>query len=180
MIKQSKSSNLAKCAIAVVLACVSARICIPIATMPITFQTAVCVLISLILGSKYAFISMACYLLLGLIGIPVFVKGGGLWYVSELSFGYILGYLPTAIIAGAFQNKKITYKRALILSFLAVVCNYVVGITYFCIVWAFILKSAELWQAVFIYNITFLIKDIALCFVVAYVAKTLNTVFYKK
>ena len=63
MIKQSKSSNLAKCAIAVVLACVSARICIPIATMPITFQTAVCVLISLILGSKYIILVLLITLL---------------------------------------------------------------------------------------------------------------------
>jgi biotin transport system substrate-specific component len=46
-------------------------------------------------------------LLLGLIGFPVFAGfSGGLQHIYKPSFGFILGYIAAAYIAGKFKEEK--------------------------------------------------------------------------
>jgi biotin transport system substrate-specific component len=52
------------------------------------------------LGSKLGALSQLIYVVLGLIGIPVFTKGGGLSYIFEPSFGYLIGFILAACIIG--------------------------------------------------------------------------------
>ena len=73
--KVSAAQELAKCAIFVVLMTVAAYIKIPFWPVPLSFQTVICVLAGLLLGWKYGALSMLCYLMLGLVGVPVFTKG---------------------------------------------------------------------------------------------------------
>lgn len=62
-------------------------------------------LICSILGKKMSATSIILYLLAGLFIIPVFALGGGIGYITEYSFGYILAYFPAVILAGSLLKK---------------------------------------------------------------------------
>ncbi len=64
----------------------------------------------MVFGAKLSFYGVLIYVLLGLIGLPIFAAGGGLGYVLKPTFGFILGFLlstiPAGLIAKKFDNKK--------------------------------------------------------------------------
>ena len=47
-----------------------------------------------LLGSKWGFLSQAAYILLGLVGLPVFVSGGGLGALLQPTFGSCWAWRP--------------------------------------------------------------------------------------
>src|SRR5699024_4416059 len=75
--------------------------------VPITFQTSFAVLAGLVLGSKLGAFSMFVYMMLGLVGAPVFAqfKGGPMTIVSP-TFGFILSFILIAYIAGKIIERK--------------------------------------------------------------------------
>ena len=81
------------CALFAALTAVGAFIRIPFGVISFTLQTFFVVLSGALLGKKYGTMAQALYVILGLIGIPIFTKGGGPQYVLEPSFGYLLGVL---------------------------------------------------------------------------------------
>lgn len=84
---------------------------IPLPVIPFTLQLPVVILSGLVLGSKYGALSQIIYLLLGIAGLPVFTKGGGIRYVFEPSFGYILGFVLVSWFVGLsvkFTKKTLT------------------------------------------------------------------------
>lgn len=105
--KNSKAYALVLTALLTALTAISARIAIPVpfTTILVTPQVLCVLLCGLVLGPKYAALSQVCYLLLGFIGLPVFSKGGGFSYVLDPSFGYALGFLPAAWVAGALRKR---------------------------------------------------------------------------
>ena len=60
----------------------------------------------LLLGSKKGAISVAVYVLMGLIGIPVFTQGGGFSYVLKPSFGFLVAFIIGAFVTGLIVEKK--------------------------------------------------------------------------
>jgi biotin transport system substrate-specific component len=63
-------------------------------------------------GRNAAVLSQVAYLALGLLwfdtfGLQIFDQGGGLGYVREPAFGYLLGFIPAAGVCGylAFQSR---------------------------------------------------------------------------
>ena len=52
------------------------------------------------LGSRLGALSQLVYVVLGLIGIPVFTAGGGISYIFKPTFGYLLGYIIGAYVIG--------------------------------------------------------------------------------
>lgn len=58
-------------------------------------------LLTACLGGKNAgALSQIAYVVIGLTLLPVFSNGGGLGYFKELSFGYLLGFIPGAWLCG--------------------------------------------------------------------------------
>ena len=55
-------------------------------------------LAGLLLGSRLGALSVSLYTVLGLAGVPVFTGGGGLWYIFQPTFGYILGFIIGGIV----------------------------------------------------------------------------------
>ena len=83
-----------------------AQITIPLPLIPITGQTFAIGLAVTILGLRYDTLSVFIYILLGAIGIPVFsAMSGGLGIVAGPTGGYIIGFLPAAIVMGIYLNK---------------------------------------------------------------------------
>jgi biotin transport system substrate-specific component len=79
---------------------VGAYIRIPLMNVPVTLQTFFVILSGMVLGPFYGALSQIAYVLLGLAGAPIFAKGGGLGYVLQPTFGYLLGYPLASGIVG--------------------------------------------------------------------------------
>lgn len=72
------------------------------AAVPITLQTLAIYITALTLGGTRATLAVTLYVLAGLIGLPVFSGGrGGFGTVASPSFGYLLGFIPGALLTGS-------------------------------------------------------------------------------
>lgn len=123
--------DMTRCALFVVLIAIGAFIKIPISLVPITLQTLFVLLASLLLGRKLASLSMMVYLFLGLIGLPVFANGGGIAYIFQPSFGYLLGFLAATFVVGTLKEKTTSSVFVFCICLLGVVVIYSFGIVYF-------------------------------------------------
>ena len=82
---------------------------LPYTPVPITGQSLSVVLGGLLFGRKIALAGTAAYLLEGASGLPVFSGGGtGFHHFAGPTGGYLLGFLPAAVIAGTAKDKGIT------------------------------------------------------------------------
>lgn len=78
-----------------------AQATIPLPLVPITGQTLGVLLVGAALGSRRGAAALLTYLLVGLAGAPVFAEfTGGPASVLSPSFGFILGFVPAAFVAG--------------------------------------------------------------------------------
>lgn len=78
---------------------------LPFSPVPIALQSGFVILAGLLLTGRWAVGSVAVYLLLGALGLPLFAGGtGGMGHLLGPTGGYLLGYLPavmvTALITG--------------------------------------------------------------------------------
>ena len=153
--------DIAECSIFVALMIAGAFIKIPFPFMPLTFQTVFAVLAGLMLGWRKGMIAMSAYAVMGLIGIPVFTTGGGIFYVTMPSFGYILGFIASAGVAGVCYSRKKKLWQIILLALAAFLTDYVFGIAYFIAVWQ-LNGYAGLWNAVVTYNLFYMPTDAVL------------------
>ncbi len=93
---------------------VLSQISIPLPSgLPVTMQTFAVALTGVVLGWKYAFASTAVYILLGLVGIPVFAGfTGGAQILFNYSGGFIWGFLFMATLCGIGSVMKNKYLGA--------------------------------------------------------------------
>ncbi len=79
---------------------------IPVSPVPITLTNLVILIGIYLLGWKDATISYIIYLLLGLVGLPVFSGfSGGLGKLAGPTGGYLIGFIFLTLIAGLFVEK---------------------------------------------------------------------------
>ena len=82
----------------------SAKVQVPFYPVPMTMQTLVVIGLGLALGPVRGVAAVALYLAQGAAGLPVFAgtpeKGIGLAYMMGPTGGFLLGYLPAALLAG--------------------------------------------------------------------------------
>ena len=74
---------------------------IPLWPVPITGQTLAVVLVGASLGVRRGGLALLTYLFAGLAGLPVFAGfSGSIAAVASPSFGFIVGFIPAAMVAG--------------------------------------------------------------------------------
>ena len=121
--------------------CVLAPLSINIGPVPVTLATFAVMMSGLLLGPGFGALSQSVYLLLGIAGLPV--CAGWTPALPKLigpTGGYLIGYIPLAIICGAIyrigQNKKGSRKYTiLVISMLAgTAVLYIIGTAWFCVV----------------------------------------------
>jgi biotin transport system substrate-specific component len=89
------------------LTAVGAYIYVPIGPVPIILSTLFVILSGLLLGSRWGLTSMALYLLVGAIGLPVFAGGkGGFAHFMGPTGGYLFGYLFASWITGFISERS--------------------------------------------------------------------------
>ncbi len=81
-------------------------VAIPVSPVPISLANLAICLSALILGMKFGTLSCLLYLLLGLVGLPVFSGfSGGVGKLAGPTGGYLVGYLFLALIGGYFADR---------------------------------------------------------------------------
>ena len=109
------------------LLAISSKIQTPFTLVPATMQTFVVLFLGMILGYKLAAAAVVLYLIEGLIGLPVFAKGGGLAYLLGPTGGYLIGFIFTAFFAGMIKVKNDPIVIFIYLLF-SVSAAYIVGL----------------------------------------------------
>lgn len=179
--KQKISIRLAECSLFVVLMVVSAFIRIPFPLVPLSFQTVVAVSAGLLLGPWWGAASVAIYVFIGLLGLPVFTNGGGFSYVLNLTFGYVLGFIIAAFVAGLVRGGALkNLPRLIIAAVCGFLANYLIGVPYFAMIWHFYMGNGELLSALFINNILYMPKDFVLSIIAAFLARAVRAALPKR
>jgi biotin transport system substrate-specific component len=109
-IMRLKTKDMILIALFAALTAIGAFIKIPTPIVPFTLQYLFCAYSGILLGAKHGLYSQLLYLGVGLIGFPVFTQGGGLTYIFQPTFGYIIGFSLCSYIIGKLTEKldKIT------------------------------------------------------------------------
>jgi biotin transport system substrate-specific component len=73
---------------------------LPRLSLGVTYQIGAVLLAACMGGKTAGAAAQIAYLAIGLLWMPVFARGGGISYVFQPSFGYLLGFIPGAWICG--------------------------------------------------------------------------------
>jgi biotin transport system substrate-specific component len=104
---------------------------LPISIVPVTLQTLFVILAGLMLKPKMAIGSVLLYIGLGLIGLPIFANGGGIGYVFQPSFGYLIGFAFAAGMVSVLSKNVQSMLQTLLLCIVANFVIYIIGLAYF-------------------------------------------------
>ena len=101
--------------VALVALLAQVRFFIPDNPVPITLQGFGILMMGGVLGWRMGLASAALYYVVGLIGVPVFAKGGSGWeYVMEgVTGGYLIGFVLSAAIVGYLSQRGWNRGRSL-------------------------------------------------------------------
>lgn len=171
-----RTKNMILCALFVALIIVGAFIKIPVPLVPFTLQFLFTMLAGLLLGPGLGAAAVGIYIVLGLLGLPVFAEGGGLFYIFKPSFGYIIGFAAASYVTGAIANRQANpgFKRLLAANFTGLAIVYLFGMIYYYLISDFYLGSPiGLWP-LFLYCFILAVPgDIVLCILGAFLGKRL-------
>lgn len=160
------------------LIAVGAWISIPI-TVPFTLQTLVIFILIITLGFRDSLICIALYIILGLIGVPVFSGfKSGVAAILGPTGGYIIGFLFMPLVyflsdkcfSKVISKKYIVQFIGLVLSTL--VC-YIFGTIWFLVVYT---NEITLWKTLLMCVIPFIIPDIIKMIIAIFVSSKLNKI----
>ena len=91
----SRLRSMLSVAVMTAVICVLAPLSLPVGPVPVSLATLALYFAIYILGWKKALLATALYLLLGLVGAPVFSA-----YTGGAAGGYLVGYLPLVLVGG--------------------------------------------------------------------------------
>lgn len=120
--------EIARAGLAVALLAVSSWVTIPVGPVPFTLQTMALVLVVLTLPARSAMISVACYVLLGACGLPVFSgMRGGIGVLAGPTGGFIIGFVLGTIVAETILARGRTPLWERIAAFALIAVSYAFG-----------------------------------------------------
>lgn len=137
-----------------------------------------CSLSGLLLGARSGALSQLLYLLIGLIGIPVFSSGGGPQYIFQPTFGYLLGLILASYTIGKLTANKANDSKIIFLAnIVGLGIIYILGGTYFYIINKFYLGIDISVMKVIKYGVLMNFPgDIVKAIIIAIVGKRLSKV----
>lgn len=86
--------------------------------------------IAALIGKRFGVLSVLIYIILGLSLFPIFALGGGLGYVFQYNFGYILAYIPAIFIVSFILKDKFSYGNVAKAALLGVLTIHIIGVFY--------------------------------------------------
>lgn len=127
--KKSNIQILSLIAVMSAVMCIIGPIVIPIGVVPISLTNFVIYLTVIMLGCKKGTISYLIYMLIGLVGAPVFSGfSGGVGKLLGPTGGYLIGFIFIGLIAGFFADR---FKGNIYMYFIGItlsnIVNYIFG-----------------------------------------------------
>ena len=117
-----------------ILTAISAQVSIPIKPVPFTLQTMIVLLAGAFLGSKNGAYSQVLYILLGIIGLPVFAHtADGTMGIARLigpTGGYLLAFPLAAFVIGYLTERSQKYLNVIVSMFAAELIIIFLGTIY--------------------------------------------------
>ena len=143
---------------------------LPFAVADISVQTLAVNLIALLLPPVQAGLSIAIYILLGAIGLPVFNGGnGGIGYLLGPTGGFFAGFIAAVVLISLLKGKKYSLVRySLVTVFVGVPVIYL-----FALGWMVCVTGMPIRDAFLVGCAPFLLGDAAKCVVAGAVARPL-------
>jgi len=128
-----RTRNLARTAVMAALTCLAGMALhwVPPALVPFSILPMFVFLAGIVLGRNYGALAMLVYVILGLFGLPVFALPpfGGIAYLAMPTFGYLVGYIAGAYVAGTVYRAGSLW-RALFGALAGLAVLYVFGLAY--------------------------------------------------
>ncbi len=151
-----KLKRMVYAALMAALTAAGAYIAIPVGPVPIVLQNMFVMLTGLLLGRRWAGISIGVYLLAGAAGLPIFAGGaGGIGRFAGPTGGYLVGYWIAAWLIGLISEKG---RRRIMIDVLAMICGMLV-IYAFGVSWLKIITGMSVSKAVAAGMLPFLVGD---------------------
>ena len=162
---------------------ISAFINIPIGTIKITMQFLVANICALLLGKKWGTISLILYIVLGLLGLPIFSSGGGPAYVLQPSFGYMIGFVIGGFFAAWYREKrgKRNFSTYMVASIINMLIMDIIGTIYGAgIMYGYLHSEMGAWAFFWAFLVPFIPIDIVKCVVGSLICSKLGGRFGTK
>ena len=132
-----KAKDMTLTAVTAALICIAGPLSIAAGPVPLSLATFAVYLAGAVLGKKRGTLATALYLLIGIIGVPVFSGfSGGFQKLAGVTGGYLIGYLPCAFITGLGAERAEKEGRAWLLPLLMAAGTavlYAIGTAWFVI-----------------------------------------------
>ena len=176
--------NMVLAALFAALTAIGAFLQIPTGTVPITLQFLFTALAGLLLGWKWGAISQLLYVGIGLLGLPVFTQGGGIGYVLQPSFGFLVCFIgtqnvPAAAVIGALTARRTGYLTVLAAVLVGDLILYAVGVPYMYLILHVYMQSAKTFPALLAAMLVYVPGDTLKIIVVTALAPVLRRTLVK-
>lgn len=156
------------------LAAAGAFIQIPLGFTSITLQVLFTCLAGLLLGPKWGAVSQIAYVVLGLIGLPVFTRGGGLSYLVQPSMGFLFGLILMAWVVGMLTRTDRSPLRVALACVAGTAAMYAVAVPYMYLVLNLYMgMGRSVWEVVWGGMLIFLPGDVVKIAIVTAVSRPL-------
>lgn len=122
------------------LTIISSMLHFTLGPIPFSLQIVTVFIVAHLFSVKVAFWSQALYVIMGLLGLPVFASGGGLFYVLKPTFGFLIGFVIAAWIMAWFKERseKTSISNIFIINIVGTVVIYIFGCIYFYLIMNFV------------------------------------------
>ncbi|WP_107923907.1 biotin transporter BioY [Lysinibacillus parviboronicapiens] len=163
------------------LTAIGAFMKVPLPVVPFTLQIVFVFLAGCLLGSRNGFQSQLVYIGIGLVGLPVFTQGGGITYVLQPTFGYLIGFALAALVIG-FMIERVqvpTKKHFIGANIVGLIIIYAVAVPYLYVSLNFWLHMKTSWSHIFLVGfLNSIVADFCLAIASAILAERLYKVFH--
>ncbi len=115
------------------LTAIGAQLSLPTDPVPFTLQILFCMYSGILLGSKKGAMSQILYVILGLVGLPIFAGfKGGLQMVVSPTFGYLLGFIVCSYVIGLITErlKEVNLLKLSLATVTGLFVVYLIGVPY--------------------------------------------------
>lgn len=124
--------SLLLCALFAALMAVCSQLSIPLPMVPINLALLAALLGGALLGPKLGAAAIGVYVLVGLMGVPVFASfGAGPGTLFGKTGGYIIGYILAAFLTGLLAGKGKGYWRTCLAMVVGTLACYLFGTAWF-------------------------------------------------
>lgn len=155
---------------------------LPVYTMHFTLQWLFVMMAAFLLGSSKGTMAVVVYLMMGLMGLPIFAAGGGIGYIFRPGFGFLLGFAFAAFVMGRLSEKlhRFTFLRALPIATVGMIVYYAVGAVYFYLIKNLYAGEALAFAVIVVqYCLITIVPDFILCMCACWLCARLKPVVSK-